>query len=150
MYKIQIGVNDGVSQSSEIAPVEFLIPTDVVPLHLGKNGAGVGIGRYSAGADRLDVAWDVYLNRKLNVDGAVTLKENLTGKYLIGTWLQTTAATDLGKAAGKVAVLDGSGWIYYRTPAEIRSDIGLSKLFHIQTVTPSGWSINQNPVMYTS
>lgn len=156
VYKIQIGVTDGVSQTSEIAPVGISIPTDVVPLHLGKNGTGVGIGRYSAGADRLDVAWDTNLNRKLNVDGAATLKStlnvtgattlegNLTCKYLIGTWLQTTAAADLGTAAGKVAVLDGSGWIYYRTPAEIRSDIGLSKLFHIQTVTPSGWSMSAN------
>lgn len=63
------------------------------------------------------------LDKKLDKTGG-TLTGNLTGKYLTGTWLQTTAATDLGYTPGKVAVLDQSGWVYYRTPAEIKSDIG--------------------------
>ena len=63
------------------------------------------------------------LDGKLDKTGG-TLTGNLTGKYITGTWLQTTAATDLGRAPGKVAVLDDSGWVYYRTPAEIKSDIG--------------------------
>lgn len=63
------------------------------------------------------------LDGKLDKTGG-TLTGNLTGKYFIGTWLQTTAATDLGYTPGKVAVLDDSGWVYYRTPAEIKSDIG--------------------------
>lgn len=63
------------------------------------------------------------LDGKLDKTGG-TLTGNLTGKYFTGTWLQTTAATDLGRTPGKVAVLDDSGWVYYRTPAEIKSDIG--------------------------
>ena len=63
------------------------------------------------------------LDNKLDKTGG-TLTGNLTGKYFTGTWLQTTAATDLGYTPGKVAVLDQSGWVYYRTPAEIKSDIG--------------------------
>lgn len=63
------------------------------------------------------------LDKKLDKTGG-TLTGNLTGKYLTGTWLQTTQATDLGYTPGKVAVLDQSGWVYYRTPAEIKSDIG--------------------------
>lgn len=63
------------------------------------------------------------LDGKLDKTGG-TLTGNLTGKYLTGTWLQTTAATDLGRTPGKVAILDDSGWVYYRTPAEIKSDIG--------------------------
>lgn len=63
------------------------------------------------------------LNGKLDKTGG-TLTGNLTGKYFTGTWLQTTATTDLGYTPGKVAVLDDSGWVYYRTPAEIKSDIG--------------------------
>ena len=51
-----------------------------------------------------------------------TLTGNLTGEYITGTWLQATAAADLGAAATKIAVFDGSGWLYYRTPAQIRSD----------------------------
>ena len=54
-----------------------------------------------------------------------TLTGNLTGKYITGTWLRTTDATALGSAATKICVLDGSGWIYYRTPEQIRSDIGV-------------------------
>lgn len=63
------------------------------------------------------------MDGKLDKTGG-TLTGNLTGKYITGTWLQTTASTDLGHAPGKVAVLDDSGWVYYRTPAEIKSDIG--------------------------
>lgn len=63
------------------------------------------------------------LDGKLSTSGG-TLTGNLTGKYITGTWLQTTAASDLGKTPGKIAVLDDSGWVYYRTPAEIKSDIG--------------------------
>lgn len=63
------------------------------------------------------------LDGKLDKTGG-TLTGNLTGKYFTGTWLQTTQATDLGRTPGKVAVLDDSGWVYYRTPAEIKSDIG--------------------------
>lgn len=63
------------------------------------------------------------LDGKLDKTGG-TLTGNLTGKYFTGTWLQTTASTDLGRTPEKVAVLDESGWVYYRTPAEIKSDIG--------------------------
>ena len=76
---------------------------------------------------------DSGLSDKLDKSGG-TLTGNLTGKYLTGTWLQTTAATDLGRAPGKIAVLDDSGWVYYRTPAEIKSDIGAS----VPVVTTSG------------
>lgn len=63
------------------------------------------------------------LDEKLSTSGG-TLTGNLSGQYITGTWLQTTAATDLGRTPSKIAILDESGWIYYRTPAEIKSDIG--------------------------
>ena len=50
-----------------------------------------------------------------------TLTGNLTGKYITGTWLQTTAT---GDKAGKFATIDDQGWIYYRTASEVASDIG--------------------------
>ena len=53
------------------------------------------------------------------------LTGNLQGKYITGTWLQTTESTALGSAATKICVLDGSGWVYYRTPEQIQSDIGV-------------------------
>lgn len=63
------------------------------------------------------------LDNKFDKTGG-TLTGNLSGQYLAGTWLQTTQATDLNRTPGKIAVLDDSGWVYYRTPAEIKSDIG--------------------------
>ena len=65
------------------------------------------------------------LSGKMDKSGG-TFTGNVSGKYFTGTGLQTTAATDLGRAPGKVAVLDESGWVYYRTPAELKSDIGAS------------------------
>lgn len=79
-----------------------------------------------------------------HVTGATTLDGNLTGKYLTGTWLQTTAATDLNNTPPKVAVLDNSGWIYSRTPNELKSDMGLSKIFISQTISPKGWDMPAN------
>ena len=65
------------------------------------------------------------LNAKLDKTGG-TLTGNLTGKYITGTWLQSTAASDLGRTPGKIAVLDDSGWVYYRTPAELCADLGIA------------------------
>lgn len=70
------------------------------------------------------------------------LTGNLTGKYITGTWLQTTEATALGSAATKICVLDSSGWVYYRTPEQIRSDIGVPAVdtpIHDSTIT-STWN----------
>lgn len=52
-----------------------------------------------------------------------TLTGNLTGKYITGTLLQTTAASD---KVGKIATIDDNGWIYYRTLAETKGDLGIS------------------------
>lgn len=65
-----------------------------------------------------------------------TLTGNLYGKYLVGTWLQTTSVTDLGSTPSKIAVIDGNGWIYYRTPAEILSDIGAAAAGHTHSYLP--------------
>lgn len=65
------------------------------------------------------------LSGKMDKAGG-TFTGNVSGKYFTGTWLQTTEATDLGRAPGKIAVLDESGWVYYRTPAELLADIGAS------------------------
>lgn len=55
-----------------------------------------------------------------------TFTGNVNGKYFCGTWLQSTAAANLGKTPGKIAVLDDSGWVYYRTPAELVGDLGIA------------------------
>lgn len=55
-----------------------------------------------------------------------TLTGNLSGKYITGTWLQTTAASDLGSAPPKYGVIDANGWLYTRTLAETKSDLGIN------------------------
>lgn len=65
------------------------------------------------------------ISGKLDKSGG-TLTGNLSGQYITGTWLQTTAASDLGRTPGKIAVLDDAGWVYYRSLAEIKADIGAS------------------------
>lgn len=47
-----------------------------------------------------------------------------TNGYVKGTWLQTTSVSNKGSQTGKVAVIDNSGWIYYRTPQEILEEAG--------------------------
>ena len=117
VYTIEIQAVDKLGESGS---VETRIPTSEMTFHLGENGKAVGIGRYASesGERRLDVAWDAHFEKGLQVSG------NLRGKYLTGTWLQTTETTDLGKTPPKVAVLDNAGWVYYRTPAELRADLG--------------------------
>ena len=66
---------------------------------------------------------------------SLSVSGNITGRYITGTWLQTTEATDLNKTAKKVAVLDDSGWVYYRTPAELKSDMGV--------VTPADYVVER-------
>lgn len=73
----------------------------------------------------IKAAIDNLENSKLSKSGG-TLTGNLSGKYITGTWLQATDANDLGKNAGKIAVLDDSGWVYYRTPSELVADLGIT------------------------
>lgn len=81
---------------------------------------------------------DKGLSGKLDKSGG-TLTGNLTGKYITGTWLQTTEATDLGRTPGKIAVLDESGWVYHRTPAELLADLGTDTVDQIlKLVHPVG------------
>lgn len=49
-----------------------------------------------------------------------TLTGNLTGKYITGTWLQTT---EVSNKAGDFATIDSNGWIYKRTASEANADI---------------------------
>ena len=77
------------------------------------------------------------LDSKLNTSGG-TLTGNLTGRYLTGTWLQTTDVTDLGSTPSKIAVLDGSGWVHYRTPTEIKTDIGVDVSSLVDLFYPIG------------
>ena len=132
-YEIKVTVEDeaGSSYATRTLPsAKFLIDFKA-------GGDGIAIGKAAENA-----GFDVYMDTKF--EKSVTMYGNLTGKYLTGTWLQTTAATDLNSTPPKVAVLDNSGWIYSRTPKDLKSDMGLSKIFISQTILPKGWDMPAN------
>lgn len=67
--------------------------------------------------------------QKTNTDGTTSTTVTIgadTG-YITGTWLQTTS---VGNKVGDFATIDGSGWIYKRTAAQARQDMGLSTAMH--------------------
>ena len=82
---------------------------------------GSGDGNISAAVAGTDYAAADHTHDYLPLSGG-TLTGNLTGKYITGTWLQTT---ETGDKAGKFATIDDNGWIYYRTPAEAVTDLDL-------------------------
>ena len=87
----------------------------------------------------LGLTWDSSL--KIDTNGNVTLPANLTGKYITGTWLQSTEATDLGKAPPYVCVFDANGWLYKRKLAELFADMGIpaQKDYVVDRGTSSSW-----------
>ena len=54
-----------------------------------------------------------------------------TNGYVTGTWLKTTANIASNSAASKIAVIN-DGWIYTRTAAQIKSDIGLGNVDNVK------------------
>ena len=65
--------------------------------------------------------------------GSASLRTN---GYVEGTWLKTTAENALDKTPTKIAVLDG-GLIYSRTPAQIKTDIGLGNVDNVKQYSSS-------------
>ena len=114
-YEVKVTVADSVGSSY----VTRTLSSGKFIIDFKAGGDGIAIGKAAE-----NPGFDVYMDTKF--EKSVTIDGNLTGKYLTGTWLQTTAATDLNNTPPKVAVLDNSGWIYSRTPNELKSDMGLS------------------------
>lgn len=79
------------------------------------------------------------LDGKLSTSGG-TLTGNLTGKYITGTCLQTTAASELSTTPTKIPVLDSSGWVYYRTLEHLKSDLGVPELSSSSITTALGYT----------
>ena len=61
-----------------------------------------------------------------------TMTGNLKGQYFQGTWLQTSQVADLGKSPSRIAVIRDDGWLYYRTPSQLASDIELTGNYVLQ------------------
>ena len=144
-YEVKVTVADSVGSSyvtRTLSSGKFIID-----FKAGGDGVAIGKAAENAGFDvYMDTKFEksVTVNGDFRVTGKTTLDGNLTGKYITGTWLQTTAATDLNSTPPKVAVLDNSGWIYSRTPSDLKSDMGLSNIFISQSITPKDWNMPAN------
>ena len=79
------------------------------------------------------------------IKGDLTVEGNIKGKYITGTWLQTTADNHMKTKPTKVAILDSGGWVYYRTADEIKSDLGILQKASA-TLTTSAWNNNAQTV----
>ena len=66
------------------------------------------------------------------------LTGNLEGKYITGTWLQATNAGHREAAATKIPVFDEQGWLYYRTPAELKSDMHADYVLNVRDFGAKG------------
>ena len=67
-----------------------------------------------------------------------------TNGYVVGTWLQATASNGLSSKPPRICVQDTKGWIYSRTPSQIKSDIGAGNCNSIVksnvSVATSAWT----------
>lgn len=102
-YDILITVSDSITSSSKSTSVS----TGYCIYHVPASGKGITFGGIAEG-DGFNVKMPATFSGSINAGG------NYNGKYVTGTWLQTTQVTDLGTKPTKVAVIDGSGWIYSR------------------------------------
>ena len=74
-----------------------------------------------------------------------------TNGYVVGTWLQCTANNHMTNTSAKVAVLDGSGWVYYRTVSELLADLNIPGSESIHATTANyGTTKLSNSVTSTS
>lgn len=114
-YEVQINLTDAFGTASAVTSIS----TGYCLYHIPASGKGITFGGVAEG-DGFSVKMDATFGENVKLEKNLQLNGNLTG-----TWLQTTAATDFNKVPPKVAVLDNSGWIYYRTLEELRADLGI-------------------------
>lgn len=120
-YEIQINLTDKFGTASAVTSIS----TGYCLYHIPASGKGITFGGIAEG-DGFNVKMNATFGENVNMKKNLQVNGNVNGKYLTGTWLQTIATTDLGKTPPKVAVLDNSGWIYYRTLEELRADLGIN------------------------
>lgn len=118
-YEVQINLTDAFGTTSAV----ISISTGYCLYHIPASGKGITFGGIAEG-DGFNIKMDATFGENVNMKKNLQLDGNVNGKYLTGTWLQTTEATDLNRVPPKVAVLDNAGCVYYRTPAELRADLG--------------------------
>lgn len=54
---------------------------------------------------------------------------DINARYVNSSWLLTSSVTDKGSASYKgVAIVDNSGWVYYRSKDNIKADLGIKNI----------------------
>ena len=129
-YEVMVTATDAFGSTNAYTSVS----TGYCLYHIPASGKGITFGGIAEG-DGFSVKMGATFGENVNMKKNLQLNGNVNGNYLTGTWLQSTAATDLGKTAQKVAVLDNNGWVYYRAPAELKTDMGI--------VTPADYVVEQ-------
>lgn len=132
-YEVMVSATDAFGTTIATTSVS----TGYCLYHIPASGKGITFGGIAEGDD-FHVKMSATFGENVDLKKNLQLNGNLTGKYLTGTWLQTTAVTDLSKAPPKIAVLDNAGWIYYRTLEELRNDLGLADFVVAQGDGSSG------------
>ena len=118
-YEVQINLTDKFGTTSAVTSIS----TGYCLYHIPASGKGITFGGIAEG-DGFNVKMNATFGENVNMKKNLQVDGDVTGKYLTGTWLRTIATTDLGKTPPKVAVLDNSGWIYYRTPVDLIYPVG--------------------------
>ena len=118
-YEIQINLTDKFGTASAVTSIS----TGYCLYHIPASGKGITFGGIAEG-DGFNVKMDATFGENVNMKKNLQLDGNVNGRYLTGTWLQTTEATDLNRVPPKVAVLDNAGWVYYRTPVDLIYPVG--------------------------
>ena len=135
-YEVMVTATDAFGSTNASTSVS----TGYCLYHIPASGKGITFGGIAEG-DGFNVKMGATFGENVNMKKNLQLNGNVNGNYLTGTWLQSTAATDLGKTAQKVAVLDNNGWVYYRAPAELKADMGIvtSADYVVEQGVSSNW-----------
>lgn len=118
-YEVQINLTDAFGTTSAATSIS----TGYCLYHIPASGKGITFGGIAEG-DGFNVKMNTTFGENVNMKKNLRLNGNVNGRYLTGTWLQTTEATDLNRVPPKVAVLDNAGWVYYRTPVDLIYPVG--------------------------
>lgn len=118
-YEVQINLTDAFGTTSAATSIS----TGYCLYHIPASGKGIAFGGIAEG-DGFNVKMNATFGENVNMKKNLRLDGNVNGRYLTGTWLQTTEATDLNRVPPKVAVLDNAGWVYYRTPVDLIYPVG--------------------------
>ena len=134
------------------------LPAAYALYHLAKHLISVGIGRLCDKLNAFQVGLDAYFDKNVQVDGALksdtletvgsaTFGGNVSGEWLSGTWLRSTAHSDLGATPGSYPVFS-DGWIYSRTLAEMRADLAAYETLPLTVVSGRLTNLNYTARYY--